>query len=695
MAIMPLAVEQRRTGRSVDSEALDVSVIIVNYNVREFLQQALRSVERATKALRAEIFVVDNNSVDGSVEMVRQEFPGVHILANEANLGFARANNQAIERARGRYLLILNPDTIVQEDTLEILVRFMDQHPQAGAAGCKILNPDGTFAWESRRSFPTPRVAFYRMTGLSKLLPRSRTFGRYNLSFLPIDAISEVDALSGSCMMVRRSALFHTWQDPLPEAHQTEPTKATGPGAGLLDEGFFMYGEDLDWCYRIQRAGWKIYYTPETQIIHYKGESTRKSEFRYVRLFHSAMLRFANKHLQDDYPRLFLWGLRLAVVARGAVTGLARALRRQLLLDLSALVLVLASLGWVRSTALDTGFPPIYYWLVAPGFAVLATGAIGVVGGYRGRGRRLGPVLIGVLAAVVLLAAASFFFKQIAFSRAVLLASIPAAVLVLAAIRLVRRGRGRMHGRTLFVGRASEALRLRRALQKSGRPPFDLVGYVETEPTPTPNADDAAPRLGTLHQLRDIVKLRGINDVVFASSSLSNKTIFTLMQRLHGLPAQCRILAEDRKHIIGKASIDDFSATTFLEAEDALGALRGSHRIFDGAVALIGALAHPLVTAAARIRRTGSFWGELAGRTRQWPDVFLGRRPLVGYRADEDFVPPPEWRLKQGVFAVTDALDRRARLQRDEAEQAYWYYVRNQSAFLDGIIVLRAIRLMG
>jgi O-antigen biosynthesis protein len=169
----------------VDVEAPEVSVVVVNYNVREFLEQALCSVERASEGLRVETFVVDNNSVDGSVERVRERFPEVHVIANEANVGFARANNQAIRRARGRYLLILNPDTLLQEDTLRALVAFMDAHPEAGAAGCRILNPDGTFAPESRRAFPTPSVALYRMLGLSRLFPGSRTFGRYNLSYLP------------------------------------------------------------------------------------------------------------------------------------------------------------------------------------------------------------------------------------------------------------------------------------------------------------------------------------------------------------------------------------------------------------------------------------------------------------------------------------------------------------------------------
>jgi GT2 family glycosyltransferase len=207
--------------------------------------------------LRVEVFVVDNNSVDGSVEMVARDFPDVTLIRNDENVGFARANNQAIRQARGKYLLILNPDTIVQEDTLRVLVDHLEAHPESGAVGCQILNPDGSFAPESRRAYPTPTVAFYRIVGLSKLFPSSPVFGRYNMTFLPRDEESEVDALSGSCMLVRHAALHvarPTWERLdqqerrcVDQGLMDDVPDITRDGAGLFDEDFFMYGEDLDW----------------------------------------------------------------------------------------------------------------------------------------------------------------------------------------------------------------------------------------------------------------------------------------------------------------------------------------------------------------------------------------------------------------------------------------------------------------
>ena len=211
---------------------MDLSVIIVNYNVRDFLENALVSIEKALEArlengkqITSEVFVVDNGSDDGSVELVRKKFPHVHLLVNEENLGFARANNAALKKVHGRYLLLINPDTIVQEDTLKAMIEFFESNPAVGAAGCRILNPDGTLQLACRRSFPSPWVSFTKTTGLSALFPRSKLFGRYNLTYLNPNEICEVDAISGSFMIVRRTVYEQV---------------------GGLDENFFMYGEDLD-----------------------------------------------------------------------------------------------------------------------------------------------------------------------------------------------------------------------------------------------------------------------------------------------------------------------------------------------------------------------------------------------------------------------------------------------------------------
>ena len=694
----------------------DLSVVIVTYNVRELLEQALRAVQRASSGLEVEVFVVDNDSADGTARMVRSRFPDVHLIANEQNTGFAVANNQAIRLAAGRHVLVLNPDTVVQEDTLRTLVRFMDDHPEAGAAGCRILNPDGTFAPESRRAFPTPSVAFYRMTGLGRLFPRSPRFGRYNLTYLPKNEVCEVDALSGSCMVVRRAALgYAAGTVPDADAPDGSPPPAldydSGTGAGLFDEGFFMYGEDLDWCYRIQQAGWKIYYTPETQIVHYKGESTKKGELRYVRLFYGAMLRFAEKHFVDgsgtdgrpvSAPRALLaWAMcraiQVAIVLRAvfSATGrLARVLRDPLGdAALSYAALAAAAAAWAPQA--PVGFSSGYFWGAAPIYALVGVAGIAAAGGYlRGRRLRLRPVVAGLSVALLGIAAAGFFVKDIAFSRAALVLGFSGAGLLLLGRRLYVRRPSRVR-RALLVGTAPDAARLQRLLNDcppllSARasPAFHVIGYVSDEVAEVAEAP-AVRRLGPMRQLRDLARLHEADEVVFAAETLTNSAILGQMRALRDLPLQFTILAGYRDCLIGKASVVDLSAP-LAEAERTVAPLRpeGARRAVEWALALLGVLAYPALRLLARLRPTPHL-RTVAARAARMPSVLAGRRALVGFDPNGPH-PPEAWGLQPGVVSVLDLLPRRP-TSIVEAHRAYWFYARHQSAALDAEIVLRAL----
>ena len=253
---------------------MKLSVIIVNYNVRPYLYQCLESVYRAVKGIDAEVFVVDNHSRDGSVPYVAKRFDQVNYVESNHNLGFARANNIAIRQSLGEYVLLLNPDTIVAEETIRESLAFMEQHPDAGALGVCMLKADGTKALESRRGLPTPMTSFYKMTGLCKHFPTSQRFGRYYMGYLPWDKPVEIEVVSGAYCMLRRTAIDKV---------------------GFLDEDFFMYGEDIDLSYRLLKGGFHNWYLP-FNILHYKGESTQKSSFRYVHVFYEAMLIFFRKH---------------------------------------------------------------------------------------------------------------------------------------------------------------------------------------------------------------------------------------------------------------------------------------------------------------------------------------------------------------------------------------------------------------
>jgi len=266
---------------------MKLSVIIVNYKVKYFVAQCLLSLRKALQGVEAEVFVVDNHSRDDSVNYLRPLFPEVNYISCPHNLGFSRANNIAIRQAQGEYILLLNPDTVVGETSVREVIDFMDQHPKAGGAGVRMMTPRGKDAMESRRALPSPKVAFLKMCGYSK---------RYYMSHLPWDQPGRIEIMSGAFCMLRHEAVRET---------------------GLLDEDFFMYGEDIDLSYRLLKKGWENWYVP-ARILHYKGESTRKTSFRYVHVFYDAMLIFFRKH----YSHLSFWlsiPVKAAILLKAAI----------------------------------------------------------------------------------------------------------------------------------------------------------------------------------------------------------------------------------------------------------------------------------------------------------------------------------------------------------------------------------------
>ncbi|WP_342479113.1 glycosyltransferase family 2 protein [Paenibacillus sp. FSL H7-0350] len=259
---------------------VDVSILILNYNTCRLTMDCLRSVYDSETSYSYEIILVDNNSQDDSVETISKEFPEVLLIANSENVGFAKGNNQGMEVASGRYVLLLNSDTVIRKDTLETMLAFMDSRPDLGASGCKVILPDGSLDKACRRGFPTPSASFYYAFGFSKLFPDRPKFNGYQLGYLDPDDEYPVDCLVGAFMLLRRETIEQV---------------------GGLDESFFMYGEDLDWCYRIKEAGWGIYYYPQTSIVHLKGGSARRRPFKIVYEFHRAMILFHKKHYSSRY----------------------------------------------------------------------------------------------------------------------------------------------------------------------------------------------------------------------------------------------------------------------------------------------------------------------------------------------------------------------------------------------------------
>ncbi len=346
---------------------MKLSVIIVSYNVKNFLENCLYSVRKAAFGIDADIFVVDNNSADGSADMVEEKFAGVTLIRNTANLGFSKANNQALPYAKGEYILFLNPDTLVGETTFRECIDFMDRHPDAGAMGVRMNDGKGKFLPESKRSIPTPMVAFYKIGGLASMFPRSEIFGRYYLGHLDKDKTHEIEVLTGAFFFARKEALDRT---------------------GWFDEDFFMYGEDIDLSIRLLKNNYRLWYYPGTSITHYKGESTRKSSINYVLVFYRAMIIYSRKHFDPGGTFMLLLLLYIAIWFRAGLSISGRVIRRSILPTLDAGIIcagyLLIPSKWEAQLSLTGGvYPEESRLVLIPALILVWVVSIYLTGGYR------------------------------------------------------------------------------------------------------------------------------------------------------------------------------------------------------------------------------------------------------------------------------------------------------------------------
>lgn len=524
--------------------ALQISIIIVNYNVKYFLEQCLHSVYKALKGIEAEVFVVDNNSVDGSVAVVKDKFPQVKLIENHQNTGFSVANNQAIRQASGKYVLLLNPDTIVQEDTFSKVIAFMDTHPDAGGLGIKMVDGKGNFLPESKRGLPTPAVAFYKIFGLSKLFPNSKRFGQYHLTFLDKNKNHQVDILSGAFMLMRKTVL-----DKI----------------GLLDETFFMYGEDVDLSYRITQAGYKNYYFAESSIIHYKGESTKKSSVNYVIVFYKAMAIFAKKHFSKNGAGVFIFLIYLAIYLR-AFAAIVTRLVKQLFFPAIDFGFVLAVL-YVLKTAYEQNFKlyPNFYSaniinIAFPVYTLLWMFFVYLSGGYD-YPVKLRRIIRGVISgSAFILIVYSLLPEYYRFSRALILMGTASTVAVFTALRLmyhlagIRRFRlnpSEIEKRIAIIGSAEEFKRVSDILSRTSLK-ARFVGFVSLKE----GGEDVKDFIGSFDQIDEVIEVHRINEVIFCARDVSSQNIIGKMLSLVAKNLEFKIAPPESLSIIGSNSID-------------------------------------------------------------------------------------------------------------------------------------------
>lgn len=651
---------------------LQLSVIIVNYNVRFFLEQALLSARKAMQQLSAEIIVVDNNSVDGTSEMMREKFPEVIYLYNKENVGFAKANNQGIAIAKGKYVLLLNPDTIVEEDTFEKCLRFMETHEDAGAVGVKMLDGKGNFLPESKRGFPSPRVAFYKAFGLARLFPTSKIFGGYHLGYLSENETHEVDVLAGAFMFIRKTALDK---------------------AGWLDESFFMYGEDIDLSYRIVKAGFKNYYFPDTRIIHYKGESTKKGTMNYVRMFYQAMIIFAQKHFSSN-AGFYILMLKAAIYLRALLSVVYSFLRRWSLPIADALTLyggmLLLKNYWQYNVKVAEGltYPEEYIYFIIPGYIVTWLVSVFFSGGYE-KNARPARIIRGLFFGTVVIAAIYGFLPDtMRFSRAMIILGFIFGLFSMIGIRLLlhfvkfknlRLGEAR-EKKLVIVGNREESSRVEMLLNQA-KVKNDFIGYVSTQA----ETQHSAHHLGEVEQLTEIARIYKIDEVIFCSKDIASQKIIEWMTQL-GTDLEYKIVPEDSLSIIGSNSKDAPGELYTIEIKLAIATPfnKRSKRLFDLAAAFFLLLTLPLNIFIIK---------SPAGLIANIFKVFAGRKSWVGYAGgiQQQYQLPP---LREGVLTPLDELKN---MQLDDAavSRINLLYAKDYTASHDAELWLKCFRLLG
>lgn len=648
----------------------ELSVIIVNYNVQFFLENCLHSVFNALQQIDGEVILVDNNSVDGSLKMLEQKFPKVKVIANDRNLGFSRANNQAMKIAKGEFILLLNPDTVVEEDTFQVCLDFFRQDSKIGGIGVMMLDGKGNFLPESKRGLPTPAVAFYKIFGLSTLFPQSPRFSQYHLGHLSKDQNHEIEILSGAFMMIRKSVIDEI---------------------GMLDESFFMYGEDIDLSYRITKAGFKNYYLADTSIIHYKGESTKKSSINYVYVFYRAMAIFAKKHFSQTNAKLFSFLINLAIYLRAALAVITRTAKHFILplLDSAFLFIGIQAFknyyedqvkyveGGSYPIEVETfGIPMIVFSYL---LSLLMNGAYVIPTPFNSL---LRGVFSGSLLTLIIY---SLLDESFRFSRAIILFSILWSLFIIPAYRYLlhllnlRKFRKAKAQRIAIIGKQEEIKRINS---------FLLDTPVEPEMIVTINSDgqsDGFEYTAKLYQLDDIIEIYGINEVIFCSKDISSKEIIKQMWHIEDQNVDFKIAPPESLYIIGSNSIESSGEYYILGSNAILKPInQRNKRLLDFVLSFIFFLLSPLLLLIMRNR--------LHFLKNLWL-VLIGKFSWVGF-TDLFEGSDQELRIKVGILSPADLYDSDT-LDAHTIEKLNFEYGRNYSLGKDLEIIFNNLLNLG
>lgn len=643
------------------NKTADISVVIVNYNVKELVDNCISSVIKSAESggLAVEIFMVDNNSIDGSANHIRRKYPEVVVIENEKNIGFSKANNLALKRVSGKYVLILNPDTLLEENTFGKMIAFCESNPDAGAVTSKLILANGKLDSACRRSFPTPGVAIPRILGLSKLFPGSKALAKYNLTYLDENVTSEVDAICGAFMFM--------------------PADALGK-AGLFDEDYFMYGEDLDLCYRIKQSGFRIYYYPEVTTIHFKGESTRKTHLSYVNNFYGAMSIFVKKNMTGA-SRILSPLLRAGIFIRSSVSYAKRFLGVLMLPLIDAILLFASHIISIRFRF--NIFPNEDYLFIIGVYVFIWLILLALFGVYSKKHHlSLTRTFNALIAGFFVNSSVTYFFKEYAFSRGVILASTILAVVFLLtwrgglALFKFFKSRNILLNKInlLIVGNAM----LNRDNEDRLNAKYNILYF-----------DELAGKR-SIAELEEIIQINNINEVVLTDDTFSNQEVLALMWKFRNGKVRFRIFPSGKELILSRLNSSSIDELNLIEIEYNINNKLNIFlkRLLDIFVSLaLLPTAYPLAKILGRNRKLPKPFLKIE----LLPQVFSGKYSLVGSPVWYDETDNP-FIGKKGLTGLVQ-LNYYEKMTEEEIRNLNLFYAKNQSLVLDMEILLKTFFL--
>lgn len=624
-------------------------------------------MQKAIAVMQGEIIVVDNNSADNSIEYLLPKFPTVQFVANKENTGFAKGCNQGLQRATGKYILFLNPDTIVPEDCFQLCISFFESHPDTGALGIKMLDGSGRFLKESKRAFPSPRTSLYKLFGLAKLFPHSKLFSRYHLGHLDEDQNNEVDVLAGAFMMIKKEVLDKV---------------------GGFDETFFMYGEDVDLSYRIQKAGFKNYYFAGSSVIHFKGESTRKGSMNYVRMFYNAMSIFVRKHYGGSRAGIFNFLIHVAIWFRAGLSAISNFIRK-VGLPLIDAGLILLSFWlmkniWSSYVRTNTEYESSLLWIAFPAFTVFYLIAAYYAGLYDRWYRWSELIRSTLIASIVLLAGYALLPEQYRFSRGILFFGVLLAFVLISILRLVLIRSGVLnsnkervgHTNTLIAGSEKEYNQTVQLLKEAGQQDR-VLGRVAVEV----NDESALASWKNLQKLAVTVPFR---EIIFCQGTLSFADIIEGLQKMpQGVVA--KIHTADSSSIVGSDSKDTSGEAVSKENGYKLANpyYRRLKRLIDVSVSFAGIVSFPVQLFI--IKKPFHFFANCFS-------VLFAQKTWIGYAVKEKNLPL----LHQAVIACNGIpVSIQQPLPAESLQMMDYWYARDYEPSGDLKLIWKVYRRLG